>query len=152
MNLTLKTAKSPSWADAKKSRINLRVQFEELPGEELPFTAAPTDPEAHGRDIFQRAVAGEFGPVAAFVAPTPVIPASVTMRQARLALLGVGLLDGVEKAMAAIPDATQRRAAQIEWEYSAEVHRDRPWVVSMSTALGLSSAQLDQLFVQAAQL
>lgn len=36
----------------------------------IPFTASPGDVEAHGRDLFARATAGEFGPVAEFVAPT----------------------------------------------------------------------------------
>ena len=30
----------------------------------LPFTASPDDVEPHGRDLYARAVAGEFGPVA----------------------------------------------------------------------------------------
>lgn len=30
----------------------------------IPFTASATDVEAHGRDLFKRAAAGEFGPVA----------------------------------------------------------------------------------------
>lgn len=29
----------------------------------LPFTASPHDPEPHGREIFARCLAGEFGPV-----------------------------------------------------------------------------------------
>lgn len=35
----------------------------------IPFTASPDDPEEHGRDIYQRAVSGEFGPVAECVQP-----------------------------------------------------------------------------------
>ncbi len=31
----------------------------------VPFSASPTDPEPHGREIFARAAAGEFGEVAA---------------------------------------------------------------------------------------
>lgn len=50
--------------------------------------------------------------------PPVVIPQSVTMRQARLALLGAGLLDDVNSAIAAIPDPVQRKAAEIEWEYA----------------------------------
>ena len=79
------------------------------------------------------------------------VPASVTMRQARLALLHAGLLDDVEAALAAIPDETARRAAQIEWEYAQDVERDSPWVQQLATALGLDAAMLDELFITARQ-
>lgn len=29
----------------------------------LPFTASPNDTEPHGRELFERAEAGEFGPI-----------------------------------------------------------------------------------------
>lgn len=81
----------------------------------------------------------------------PVVPDRVTMRQARLALLGAGLLANVDTAINALPEPT-KSAARIEWEYSGEVHRDRPFVQTLGGALGLSSAQLDALFVAAAAL
>lgn len=82
----------------------------------------------------------------------PVVPAAVTMRQARLALLGAGLLDDVDTAIAAIPDETTRRAAQIEWEFSNEVQRNNSFTALLGAGLGLSSAQIDELFIQAAAL
>lgn len=36
----------------------------------IPFTASPDDVEPHGRDLYARAMAGEFGPVAEYVPPT----------------------------------------------------------------------------------
>lgn len=85
--------------------------------------------------------------------PPPIVQiASVTMRQARLALLGAGLLDDVEAALAAIPDESQRQAAQIEWEYAQEVHRDHQWVQNLAGTLGLDADDLDALFTQAASL
>lgn len=80
------------------------------------------------------------------------VPSSVAMRQARLALLGAGLLDNVEDALAKIPDDMQRRAAQIEWEYAQSVSRNSPWVLELSQALGLSSDNLDELFRAASRL
>lgn len=76
----------------------------------------------------------------------------ITMRQCRLQLLATGLLNSVEAAIAAIFDVTQRRTAQIEWEYAAVVERNSPWVQNLAVALGLTSAQLDELFVEAAKL
>ena len=83
--------------------------------------------------------------------PVPVIT-SVTMRQARLALLRAGLLDDVDAAIAAIPDPVQRKAAEIEWEYAQTVDRNSPFTQQMAAGLTLTAEQLDALFTQAAGL
>lgn len=82
--------------------------------------------------------------------PPPKIKA-VTMRQARLALLGAGLLPTVNAALAAMTGA-QGEAARIEWEYSQEVQRDRGLVMQLGTGLGMTEAQLDALFIAAAAI
>ena len=83
--------------------------------------------------------------------PPPVAPASVTMRQARLALLGAGLLDDVEAAIAALP-SPQKEAARIEGEYSQEVQRYNGFVPVLALALGMTEAQTDALLIAAAGL
>jgi len=85
------------------------------------------------------------------IMPSAPVPAVVTMRQARLALLGAGLLASVDAAIAALPEPG-RSAARIEWEYSQEVHRARPFVQSLGAALELSTEQMDALFIAAAAL
>jgi hypothetical protein len=87
----------------------------------------------------------------AWLPPSPAIPQSVTMRQARLALEGAGKLDDVDAAIAALPLPT-RKLAQIEWEYSNEVQRHNGIVSQLGPALGLTEAQIDALFVAAAAL
>lgn len=82
--------------------------------------------------------------------PTPV-PAAVTMRQARLALLGAGLLDDIDAAINALP-SPQKEAARIEWEYSQEVQRHNGFVSILAPSLGLTEAQIDTLFIQAKTL
>ena len=82
----------------------------------------------------------------------PGVPPVVTMAQARLALLGAGKLAAVDAAIAAIPDAAMKQAAQIEWEYAGTVHRDHGLVSQIGPALGLTSAQIDALFVAASKL
>lgn len=72
---------------------------------------------------------------------------SVSMRQARLALLQSGLLATVEAAI-----ATGSEADQITWEYATEVRRGDPLVVNLSASLGLTEQQLDDLFKLAATL
>lgn len=91
-----------------------------------------------------------------FSAPPVVIqntvPAKVTRRQARQALLLAGKLSMVEPAINAIPDATQRALIMIEWQDSLEFERKRPSLIMLATAIGMTSADLDALFVQASKL
>lgn len=84
-------------------------------------------------------------------APAPIVPAAVTMRQARLALLQAGKLNAVNTAIAGMSGA-QGEAAKIEWEFSNEVQRAQPLVAALAPVLGMTSAQLDQLFITAAGL
>lgn len=74
---------------------------------------------------------------------------AVTMRQARKALLELGLLEAVEVAIDALPEPT-RTEAKIEWEYSSEVQRHNGFVSNLAPLLGLSEADLDNLFALAA--
>ena len=83
--------------------------------------------------------------------PAPVVPASVTMRQARLALMAAGKLAAVEAAIDALSDPT-KTAARIEWEYSNEVQRHNGLVAALGPALSLTSDQIDALFIGAAKL
>ena len=78
-----------------------------------------------------------------------LVPAKVTRRQARQALLLAGLLDQVQPAINAIPDPQLRGMAQIEWDDSQEFERNRPLLIQLGAALGLDSAALDQLFIAA---
>lgn len=79
------------------------------------------------------------------------VPQSVTMRQARLALLAHGLLASVQPAINSLPEP-DRGKAQIEWEYSNELQRSNPFVSLLGSSLGLDSAGIDALFVEASRL
>lgn len=85
-----------------------------------------------------------------FVPPEPV-PQSVSMRQARLALLAVGLEDDVEEMMGGLV-GLEGRAAQIEWEYATEIRRNSPMLAMLAPMLGLTPDDLDNLFRKAAAL
>lgn len=76
------------------------------------------------------------------------IPAAVTMRQARLALLNEGLLANVDAAISAMPSPA-REAAQIDWEYASEVSRSSPLIAALGPSLGLDDAAIDALFIAA---
>lgn len=76
---------------------------------------------------------------------------SVTMRQARLALLAAGRLADVGAAIEALP-SPDKDAARIEWDYAATVDRSSPFTQQLAGALDLDDAALDKLFTQAAAL
>lgn len=83
--------------------------------------------------------------------PAPLVPQEVTMRQARLALLENGLLANVQTAINSLPEP-DRTKAQIEWDYSNALQRSNAFVATLGSALGLSSQDLDDLFIQASAL
>lgn len=83
--------------------------------------------------------------------PATLVPVFVTMRQARLALLGAGLLASVNSSVSAMTGPAGD-AARIEWEFANEVRRDSTLVAAMASSLSLSAAALDALFITAATL
>ena len=50
--------------------IDCVITTSQLGEELLPFTASKNDVEAHGRQIFEDLVAGKYGAIAEYVAPT----------------------------------------------------------------------------------
>lgn len=81
----------------------------------------------------------------------PTVPSRITRRQGRLALLHAGKLSEVESAIGAIADPTQKMAAQIEYE-NATWERGNPWIEQLGVQIGLTPADIDQLFITAATL
>lgn len=87
-----------------------------------------------------------------YVAPppepvAPVVPASVTMRQACLALENAGILDDVEALVATLP-----RPYQIEWQRASTVARTNQLVEVVRQQQTMTVQQIDDLFVLAATL
>jgi hypothetical protein len=86
-----------------------------------------------------------------WVVPTESGPQSVSARQIRLWLIRNGVsLAQVETAIASIPDQLQRDSVQVEWEYAPYVERAHPMLIPLAAALGLTEAQVDQAFIEAA--
>jgi hypothetical protein len=82
---------------------------------------------------------------------TPAVPESVSARQIRLWLLRQGIsLASVDAAIDAIPDQLQRDSVRVEWDYAPYVERTHPMLIPLAAALGLTEAQVDQAFVEAA--
>lgn len=79
--------------------------------------------------------------------PTDPIPLSVTRFQARAALHLAGLLDDAEAAI-----AQAHPLSRIAWEHAHVYRRDSPTVISIGHQLGLSEADMDELFKTAASI
>jgi len=65
MRVEIKNARNPQFTSA--GFVDLEIEHPDYGW--LPFSAHPNDPEEHGRDLYARAIAGEFGPIAAYVPP-----------------------------------------------------------------------------------
>lgn len=75
-----------------------------------------------------------------------VVPQTITPLQAKLQLLVMGLLDEVDTMV-----ATDRKV-QLYWEYALVIERNNDILLSMSEQLGLTSEQLDNMFIEASKL
>ena len=140
------------YVTADKARIDLFATCEEYG--EIPMTLNLVDtedlhtfvkPDGTEVPLEQYCKTLEIAP---YVEPEPIIiiPEVITMRQARLQLLEVGLLDNVEAIVAL------DRKSQIEWEYASEVYKESPLIESVKGALNLTDTQIDDMFVEASKL
>lgn len=80
---------------------------------------------------------------------THPVPQEVSMRQARLALRRAGHLSNVQAALDAMT-GDEGEEARIEWEFAGSVTRDSDLITSIGAGLGLTEAQIDDLFRAAA--
>ena len=114
-----------------------------LRAESLPEAARPylvTDP-------------GDIEPVPAGGLLTPVVPQSVTKRQALLVLYDAGLTEGgITAILEGISDPVVRDKALIEWVHATTIDRTAPLIAVVQSDQGWTDAQIDELFIQAATL
>ena len=75
-----------------------------------------------------------------------LIPKTITLRQARLYLLSIGLLDDLENII------NQNRAYQIEWEYANQIERESPLVKILGETLNLGETAIDDMFMEASKI
>ena len=76
---------------------------------------------------------------------------SVTLRQAKLALLHVGVYSEIDQEIKSLP-GDEGIAARIEWEYASSVERDSPLVTTLTHKRGMTEDQLNDLFTLASTL
>ena len=87
----------------------------------------------------------------AFLKPPEPVPQTVSMAQARLALIGAGLFSAIDAGLQALPEP-QRTTALTAWEYAPTVSRNGALVTTLAGQFGLTEAQLDALFTAAAAI
>jgi len=63
-NYQVARARNPKWVDENHNMIDLEVDFVPIDEEWLPYTCSPNDVVAHSRELYRRAVDGEFGQIA----------------------------------------------------------------------------------------
>ena len=118
------------WADAEHTQILMDVVFDHL-RDEVPFRADPNDVEEHGRELYARAAAGDFGPVGDYEAPPPparwAVPTNIIVKR----VLAAGKLAEAN----ALLDANQ----EIKWRFqtAVAVWSDDPPMLASLAALGL---------------
>lgn len=81
-------------------------------------------------------------------APPPPVPQSVTATQAKIALVNANLYQNVNTYMTTSAPAMD----QIAWQTATSFQRNDPIVLAMMGPLGISSAQMDALFIAAGQV
>lgn len=84
--------------------------------------------------------------------PAPAVPESVTRAQGKAALIGAGMWTAVLDYVAGIEDATQKALAEVALNDTLEWRRDSPFLSACAAGMGLTSEQLDALFIDAKQI
>lgn len=83
-----------------------------------------------------------------WVAPPPYIPQQITPYQGKAQLLTEGMLSDVEAIVSTSTDPYLKLA----WNNAIMWERQSPMIASVAAAMGMTDAEVDDLFVAAAQI
>ena len=77
------------WFDPDHTILDMEVNFDHEDDDWVPFTAMPTDVEGHGLELYNRALAGDFGAIEAWSAPADLTSeeSMELLRERRTAML-----------------------------------------------------------------
>lgn len=122
------------------------------------FTAAAADtPDDHAARVLQLLGTDSATALQALIdggelpPRPPRVPREIPNWRAKVILAGMGLLDPITTAIAALPEP-DRTVAGLAWNGDAKLARRGKTVLGLAAALGLSDAQVDQLFIAAEAL
>lgn len=146
----------PVFSAEDDSTIDCTVTFTHI-GAPVRFTAALVSPEyQHSEEIYARAIAVEFGPVAPYVVhePTPeeirdAMP-RISPRELQLTLLNHGISpDQVLAAIMSMPAGIDRDRARIEWEKATYFKRNHDLIDTLGAVFGFTPEQIDAMWEEA---
>lgn len=80
------------------------------------------------------------------------VPQEISLRQARELMIRRGMFDSVEATINGIEDSVQQAIVRNYWEYTTEFYRDNALLIQLGTALGMTSDDLDNFFIEASVL
>lgn len=80
------------------------------------------------------------------------VPKSVTRAQGKSALIISGKFDAVMQYVDGITDAEQKALAQVALNDTTDWSRESPFLNNAAAAIGLTSEELDDLFVSASKI
>jgi hypothetical protein len=146
---------SPIWTNSEQTAIDCVVVFEGMGP--TPFTATASDAYAHTREIFARAAAGEFGPVAAYEpppGPTHAQMAAAVLAKARSMRLPImQVLDGMQAS--ALVNATTVLVNAVPTPLAAVIETCKQALKDLPQAVNLSACttrqQMELVVLQAYQ-
>jgi len=163
-------ASNPKYITSDNSVIMLDVEIEGTDGTHQ-FVARADDVEDSGKEIYKKATAGEYGPIATYVPPEPiippiVIPSTISDRQffQQLAIQNIITKDDALNAVKTgfIPTALQsiidpmpedeKFAAEMLLSGATIFQRNHPLTNAIGQTYGMTSEQIDEFFINANKL
>lgn len=84
--------------------------------------------------------------------PPPSVPDFVSRAQGKAALIQAGKWADVLAFVDGIEDPTEKALAEVALNDTQTWRRDSPFLASATEALGLSEAEVDDLFIEAAKI
>ena len=82
----------------------------------------------------------------------PAVPQQVSRAQGKAVLIQTGLWQQVLNFVEAIPDPMQRALAEVALHDTQNWQRNSPFLNTAAAALGITQAQMDELFIAADQV
>lgn len=102
--------------------------------------------------VMERPFVGSNSSTVAFTPPiTNIVPQTISLWSFRTMLLLRGLIDQVQSLIDNLPEP-EKSVANIQWEYGNYIDRNHPLINQLGTQLGLTSEQIDNIFIEADKL
>lgn len=80
------------------------------------------------------------------------VPESISRRQAKQLLIQLGQIESIQNIINAVEDPIEKQLLQSWWDDSQTFERHHPTVIEMSSLLGWSEQDLDDMFIEASKL